>query len=120
MNDLPYPPPYQDLETLARHICCSESTIENWVKLGQFPKPKKIGGKRLWSWDEVCRHIDGPQDAMTMNELERITHATREAARSKDNGRRLRKGDPGVSLVPEIRELGPIDAGELPAPAETS
>jgi hypothetical protein len=42
-----YPPPFQDLATLAEHICCGESTIENWVRLGLFPAPKKIGGKRL-------------------------------------------------------------------------
>jgi hypothetical protein len=45
-----YPPPFQDLATLAEHICCGESTIENWVRLGLFPVPKKIGGKRLLEW----------------------------------------------------------------------
>ena len=50
---LPYPPPYQDLATLSEHICAAESTIENWVKMGLFPAPKKVGGKRLWQWKEV-------------------------------------------------------------------
>lgn len=58
MNDLPYPPPYQDLATLALHLCAGETTIENLVKLGQFPKPKKLGGKRVWSWREVRRFIE--------------------------------------------------------------
>jgi hypothetical protein len=40
---LPYPPPYQDLATLSAHICAAESTIENWVRLGLFPEPKKVG-----------------------------------------------------------------------------
>ena len=35
-NHLPYPPPFQDLRTLATHICAGESTIENWVKLGLY------------------------------------------------------------------------------------
>jgi predicted site-specific integrase-resolvase len=53
---LPCPPPFQDLATLAQHICCAESTIENWVKVGVFPTPRMQGGKRLWSWKEVERH----------------------------------------------------------------
>lgn len=111
MTDLPYPPPYQDLATLALHLCAGETTIENLVKLGQFPKPKKLGGKRVWSWAEVCRFIDGPQDSTTINLLERITNATRKAAGPKDNGRGVRGRDPGVSRLPEISEPRPIDAG---------
>src|SRR5215467_1960237 len=42
---LPYPPPYQDLATLSAHICASESAIENWVRLGLFPPPRKVGGQ---------------------------------------------------------------------------
>jgi hypothetical protein len=80
VTDLSYPPPYQDSATLALHLCVHEHTIDNWVKLGQFPKPKKIGGKRLWSWKEVCHFIEGPQDPTTVNLLERITNATRKAA----------------------------------------
>jgi predicted DNA-binding transcriptional regulator AlpA len=56
---LPYPPPFQDLRTLSEHISAGESTIENWVKLGLFPAPKKVGGKRLWQWKEVERHLAG-------------------------------------------------------------
>jgi hypothetical protein len=40
---LPYPPPYQDITTLSEHICAAESTIENWVRLGLFPEPRKVG-----------------------------------------------------------------------------
>jgi hypothetical protein len=40
---LPYPPPYQDLATLSQHICAAESTIENWVRIGIFPQPRKVG-----------------------------------------------------------------------------
>jgi predicted DNA-binding transcriptional regulator AlpA len=70
MTDLPYPPPYQGVATLAEHLDVSESTIDNWVKLGQFPKPKKIGGKRLWSWREVRRYIEAPdlEERVTHNE----------------------------------------------------
>ena len=55
-----YPPPFQDLATLSENICCGESTIENWVRQGIFPAPKKIGGKRLWEWKVVQRHLAKP------------------------------------------------------------
>jgi predicted DNA-binding transcriptional regulator AlpA len=80
---LPYPPPYQDLATLAEHICAGESTIENWVRLGLFPEPKKIGGKRLWSWREVERHLvkrEREPDPLA----ERVRNAAREIV-SKDH-----------------------------------
>ena len=50
---LAYPPPWQDLRTLAEHICAAESTIENWVRQGIFPPPRKVGGKNMWRWKEV-------------------------------------------------------------------
>lgn len=101
MTDLPYPPPYQDLETLSQHLCAGESTIERLVQMGQFPKPRKLGGKRVWSWAEVCRFIDGPQETTTTNLLERITNATRKAARPEHHERGVRKRDPGISCLPE-------------------
>ena len=79
---LPYPPPFQDLATLAEHICAAESTIENWVKLGTFPKPRMQGGKRLWRWKDVERHLagDSEQAPIAPSELaSRITDATRKA-----------------------------------------
>jgi predicted DNA-binding transcriptional regulator AlpA len=79
---LPYPPPFMDLATLALHVCAGESTIENWVKLGLFPAPKKIGGKNIWRWREVERHLAGetPAGHDSRTDLERITDATRRAA----------------------------------------
>ena len=51
---LSYPPPFQDLATLAAHCCMSEHTIENLVKAGSFPQPRRNKcGKRLWVWKEV-------------------------------------------------------------------
>jgi hypothetical protein len=75
-------PPFQDLATLALHICSGESTIENWVKLGLFPPPKKIGGKRLWSWKEVEKHLAGDNSGMPAADdlAGRITNATRRAS----------------------------------------
>jgi predicted DNA-binding transcriptional regulator AlpA len=84
---LAYPPPYQDLRTLAEHICTGESTIENWVRLGQFPAPRKIGGKRLWKWKDIERHLAGDGDtvaASTDRLAEAITNATRAAASRQD------------------------------------
>jgi hypothetical protein len=83
MARLPYPPPFMDLATLALHVCTGESTIENWVHLGLFPRPRKQGGKRLWRWAEVERHLAGGDDGVRpSNEdlAQRITDATRRAA----------------------------------------
>jgi hypothetical protein len=85
---LPYPPPYQDLRTLSEHICAAESTIENWVRQGLFPAPKKIGGKNLWRWKEVEKHLARGDDlsaASPSDELRRITDATRQAATSRNH-----------------------------------
>lgn len=58
-------PPYQDLATLAEHVCMGERTIEEHIGQGIFPKHTKMqGGKRLWSWKVVTMHLDGKgQDA---------------------------------------------------------
>lgn len=80
---LPYPPPFQDLATLAEHCCMGQSTIENLVKLGQFPAPKKVGGKRLWRWKDVEKHLAGdagPSAASPDQQAEGIRNATRSAA----------------------------------------
>jgi predicted DNA-binding transcriptional regulator AlpA len=80
---LPYPPPFQDLRILAEHLCTGESTIENWVKLGLFPRPRKIGGKRLWQWKEVERFLAAAEDAVAAvpdAQAEAIRNATRAAA----------------------------------------
>jgi hypothetical protein len=72
-----------DLATLALHVCAGESTIENWVKLGLFPAPRKIGGKRLWHWKAIERHLAGETPTVqSVNDslVERITDATRRAA----------------------------------------
>lgn len=84
---LPYPPPFQDLATLAAHLCTGESTIENWVRLGLFPAPRKIGGKRLWQWKEVERHLAAtgePVAASLSQQVEAIRDATK-AASSRHN-----------------------------------
>jgi predicted DNA-binding transcriptional regulator AlpA len=80
---LPYPPPFQDLATLAEHICAGESTIENWVRMGIFPQPRKVGGKRLWQWTEVVKHLaamDSSASSLPDDEARRIREATRAAA----------------------------------------
>lgn len=81
---LPYPPPFQDLATLSAHICVGESTIENWVKIGLFPEPRKVGGKRLWSWKTVEKHLAAQGEPVGTSDIalaERITNATRAASR---------------------------------------
>lgn len=60
---LSYPPPFQDLKTLAQHCCLSPDTIERMVEQGRFPAPRKNKcGKRLWVWEEVYEHLKKPDD----------------------------------------------------------
>ena len=87
-RSLPYPPPFQDLQTLSEHICAGESTIENWVRMGIFPAPKKIGGKRLWQWKEVERHLASTADPVAASpdhQAEAIRNATKAAAANRHN-----------------------------------
>jgi len=66
----------------AKWLCASESAIENWVKLGLFPGPRKVGGKRLWSRREVENHLAANKQltASSPDELaERIKNGTRQA-----------------------------------------
>jgi|SRR5882672_2628667 len=117
MTKLLYPPPYQDLATLAQHICAGETTIENWVAMGQFPAAKKkIGGKRLWSWAEVSRFIEGQQDP-SADIIGRITNAARREALRSDQQRGVRKRDQSVPGVAEVPQPCPIDPDELPVHA---
>lgn len=71
---LPYPPPFQDLATLAEHTSIGASTIERKVKEGKFPKPRKNKcGKNLWVWKEVEAWLSALDDDEPAKELERIT-----------------------------------------------
>lgn len=79
---LPYPPPYQDLATLALHVCMGESTIERHVREGSFPPPVTVqGGKKLWSWKTVQRHLEGKSQNAPLSpshpQREGIADATR-------------------------------------------
>lgn len=77
------PPPWQDLATLARNICCGESTIEAWVRQGKFPPPRKRNGKNFWKWTEVERFLENGGDAAQTSEVqegEAIREATRRAS----------------------------------------
>src|SRR5262245_11198655 len=59
-------PPYMDIQTVAEHVCASVPTIERWVKQGDFPPPcRKIGGKNLWSWADIEKHLLCKEDCAT-------------------------------------------------------
>lgn len=78
---LPYPPPYQDLPTLAEHLCLGETTVEAWVKLGRLPDPVTNKGKRLWKWKDVEAYLARKGDiAAPLDDADRIREATRAAA----------------------------------------
>ena len=79
---LPYPPPYQDIDTLSEHIDLAPRTIEMWVLDGRLPPPKVNKGKRLWKWKEVERYLDGEAGKVSSSadaEAERVRDATRRA-----------------------------------------
>ena len=77
MPSTPYPPAWLDLATLSEWICSGESTIEKWVKEGKFPEPVMQGGKRLWRWKEVEKHLARGPDLQAQSDVERIREATR-------------------------------------------
>lgn len=75
-------PPWMDSTTLAKHICVSATTVDNWVAQGILPAPRKRGGKLMWKWSEVDRYLTdgtGSPDA----EAERIRNATRREVESR-------------------------------------
>lgn len=79
---LSYPPPFQDIATLARHICCSESTIENWMRYEGFPGPIRIRGSRRWDWEKVRTWMDKRAEsgaASAVPSAQDIANATRAA-----------------------------------------
>jgi predicted DNA-binding transcriptional regulator AlpA len=73
---LPYPPPFQDLASLAEHLCAGESTIERLVREGRFPQPKKMGGKNIWCWSEVVSFLE-KDNGSALSQEEGIREATR-------------------------------------------
>jgi len=76
-------PPWQDKATLCACICASETTIDNWVRMGLLPAPRKRGGKLMWKWAEVDRYLEngGSSEQSSPDALaEKIRHATRAAS----------------------------------------
>ncbi len=85
MNDQ-FIPPFMDLQTLSRHVCLSDTTIEAHVKLGIFPAPKMQGGKRLWRWKDVERHLGKSDDGVSSTDIrERVKNGTRKALEDAKN-----------------------------------
>ena len=93
-------PPYQDLRTLAEHLCLGESTIEEWVKLGRLPYPVTNKGKRLWRWKDVETYLARPAEVgPPLDDAERIREATRRASKSQQRG----SGLLGTCMLPRAR-----------------
>lgn len=97
-------PPFQDLATLARNICAGQSTIERWVKQGKFPAPRKQGGKRLWVWSEVERHLDRTRNPRQADAdlIARIKHGTKQAATQTSYGGNVRRCDSPIHGVEQV------------------
>lgn len=54
---LPYPPPFQDLATLAETLSVSPDDIWLLVKKGALPVPTPSRGEPLWRWETVKNFI---------------------------------------------------------------
>lgn len=81
---LPYPPPWMDSPTLAAHICVSAATVDNWVRQGILPPPRKRGGKLMWKWAEVDRYLtDGSVGGSPDAEAEEIRNGTKRASEAR-------------------------------------
>ncbi len=72
-------PPWMDTTTLAKHICVSANTIDNWVSQGIIPPPRKRGGKLMWKWVEVDERLT-MGNVSPDTEAERIRNNVRKAA----------------------------------------
>jgi len=54
LDDRHRPPAFPSKATLARELDCAESTIDELVRRGILPKPRRLtGGCVRWSWTEV-------------------------------------------------------------------
>lgn len=81
MSGLPYPPPWQDIATLCRHICVCQNTVDKWVADGTLPPPRKRGGKLMWKWEEVDEYLtNGGIGKSPDAQADRIRDGTRRAA----------------------------------------
>lgn len=85
MSDtLPYPPPWQDAPTLCKHLCISDSTLDNWVRQAILPPARQRGGKRMWKWAEVERCMEGDAGIVPERDIIReVYDATRQAVAAR-------------------------------------
>ena len=105
MKELPYPPPYQDLQMVAAHLGKSERTILSWVAMGQFPAPKKtVGATKFWAWSDIRDFFEGR--AVDLETPGRIKNATEQEILRRDQERGVRKRNPGVPRVSDIQGSG--------------
>ncbi len=104
-------PAYVDTARLCQELCICERTADAWVRQGILPAPRLRGGKRLWKWTEVERHLDDGATgtpASADSEAERIRNASTRLAEQATENRRghIRSGDPRLSGLPGLRKTG--------------
>lgn len=59
-------PPWLDRQTLAKHLCCSDRTVDKWAAEGRIPAARRMGGKPMWKWSEVDQWLTiGPPEQPT-------------------------------------------------------
>lgn len=52
------PPAFPDKAALAAELCISESTVDEWVRRGNLPKPVRIGASVRWCWVDVAGRLN--------------------------------------------------------------
>jgi predicted DNA-binding transcriptional regulator AlpA len=71
-------PAWVDMNRLCREICCSSTTVDNWVAQGVLPPARKRGGKLMWKWSEVDDWLtNGPPNGGPDALAERIRNAVK-------------------------------------------
>lgn len=72
------PPAWVDKATLMRETCLGNTTIDEWVKAGALPAPRKVRGKQLWRWSEVDRYLDraGKPEPVSETPEDRVRRGT--------------------------------------------
>lgn len=79
-------PDYMTRETLARRLDLKPGAVDQYVKRGILPPPRKVGEALLWSWVEVDNFIrTGKAVEVVDDPYERGINAAKASA-SRSNG----------------------------------
>jgi hypothetical protein len=64
-------PAWVDKARLCFELCLSDTGVDDWVKYGVLPPPRKLRGKLMWKWKEVEARLENGGKPGHDPELER-------------------------------------------------